>query len=326
MSKKDVLSEGELDALMEEISDSDASPGDPAFSKECEAFDFNARDQNLLAQIPAVGNLNEKLALEYAQVVRKLYGITVQVDVESSRMVPLEELFAEVTAPTAVNMVRIAPLSGLCYVIFPGELLSRVVDKYFGGGVAESAEAPSRANLTHSERRVNDALLEGFLTTLAETWREKIKLAATVQSFESNPDFLQVPVPGEQVLCFPFNVRLGEWAAHLTWVVPYAALEPLRAKLGSAGLPEQPSDKNTDWEQHFQRELSGVELELSGAFVSEQVSIADVLGFKTGSIVPLRMPTEVVVSIEGQPFSVGEHGVLNGHKSVKIKEMIRGNQ
>ncbi|NND67648.1 MAG: hypothetical protein HKN19_08680 [Halioglobus sp.] len=113
MSSKDVLSEGELDALMESFSDSDALAGDPAFSKSCEDFDFSARDQNLLAQMPAVGNLNEKLALEYAQVVRKLYGITVQVDVESSRIVPLEELFAEITEPTGVNSVRIAPLNGM---------------------------------------------------------------------------------------------------------------------------------------------------------------------------------------------------------------------
>jgi len=324
VSNKEVLSEGELDALMEEISDSDAPPGDSALPKSCEAFDFSTRDQNLLAQIPAVGNLNEKLALDYAQVVRKLYGITVQVEVESARRAPLEDLFAEVTAPTAVNMVRIAPLSGMSHVIFPGELLSKIVDKYFGGGLAEGGSAPGRTSLTHSEQRVNDALLEGFLKSLSDTWHDKVKLTTTVQSFESNPDFLQVPVPGEQMLCFPFSLRIGEWAASFNWVVPYASMEPLRAKLGNLGLPQQPSDKNTTWEQHFLRELSAVELELSGAFASEQFSISDVLRFKTGSIVPLKMPTEVVVSIEGEPFSLGEHGVSNGNKSVKIKTMLRG--
>lgn len=326
MSSKDVLSEGELDALMEGFSDSDALPGDHAFAKNCEPFDFSSRDQNLLAQMPAVGNLNEKLALEYAQAVRKLYGISVQVEVESSRSVALEELFAEITSPTAVNMVQIAPLNGMSYVIIPGELLSIVVDKYFGGGVGEGGKALSRSSLTHSERRVNDALLEGFLTTLSDTWREKVKLTGTVQSFECNPDFLQAPIPSEQMLCFPFSVRMGEWSANLTWALPYASMEPLRARLGTAGLAQQPPRRNSDWEQHFLRELSSVELELSSAFVSEQISIADVLGLKTGAIVPLRMPTEVVVSVEGQPFSVGEHGVLNGHKSVKIKEMLRGNE
>ncbi|NND67647.1 MAG: hypothetical protein HKN19_08675 [Halioglobus sp.] len=211
-------------------------------------------------------------------------------------------------------------------MIFPGKLLSIVVDKYFGGGIGEGGTTPSRSNLTHSERRVNDALLEGFLTTLSDTWREKVKLTAALQSFESNPDFLQAPVPGEQMLCFPFVVRAGEWSENVNWVVPYASMEPLRAKLGAASIAQQPAQKNADWEQHFLRELSGVELELSGAFFPEEISIADVLLFKAGSIVPLKMPTEVVVSIEGQPYSVGEHGVLNGHKSIKIKEMLWGSE
>lgn len=326
MASKDVLSEGELDALMESFSDANAPPGDAALTKSCEPFDFSSRDQNLLAQLPAVGNLNEKLALEYAQVVRKLYGISVQVDVESARVVALEELFAEISSPTAVNTVRIAPLSGVSYVIFPGELLSIVVDRYFGGALGGTGAAVSRTTLTHSERRVNDALLEGFLTTLADTWGEKVKLAGTVKSFECNPDFLQAPIPAQQMLCFPFCLRIGEWSANLTWAVPHASIEPLRAKLGSSEPVQEPAQRNTDWEQHFLRELSSVELEVIGAFAPEQFSIAEVLGFKTGSIVPLRMPTEVWVSVEGQRFSIGEHGVLNGHKSVKIREMLRDNE
>ena len=324
MSTKEVLSEGELDALMETFSDADASPGDPAFAKSCEPFDFTARDDNPLAQMPAVDKLNERFAVDYAEVVRKLYGISVQVEAGDSRLVSIDELFADIASPTAVNTVRISPINGMSHVIFPGELLSLVVDRYFGGGVGEGAAPLARASLTHSERRVNDALLEGFLTTLAETWREKLQLAPSVHSFECNPDFLQPPVPGEKVICFPFELRVGDWSSSVTWAVPNASMEPLRARLGSAGIEQQAAEKNSDWQQHFMRELGSVELEISGAFVPEQVSIAEVLGFKAGSIVPLRMPTEVIVSVEGQPFSLGEHGSLNGQKSVKIKEMLRG--
>ncbi|MDX1736550.1 MAG: FliM/FliN family flagellar motor switch protein [Halioglobus sp.] len=323
MSSKDVLSEGELDALSEAFADGEAAGGDPAFDRECEPFDFSTREQNLLAQMPALKNLNEKLALEFGPVLRNLYGITVQVDVEETRLLSLEDVFAELEAPIAVNVVRLAPLNGQAYVVMPAELLSMVVDRYFGGGVGEGAGGVARESLTHSERRVNDTVLEGFLATLTDIWREKISFNPTVESFESNPDFLQVPVPGEQVLCFPFSLRIGEWSTTISWVVPYASMEPLRPKLASSSFPLPQTVKNADWEKHFARELQHVELEVSGAFLSDKVSIADVLGFKTGSIVPLKMPDEVVVSVEGQPFSTGEHGVLNGHKSIKIKQMLR---
>lgn len=321
MSSKDVLSEGELDALMETFADEGAPAGDPAFQKNCAPFDFSTREQNLLAQMPALKNLNEKTALALAPAIRKLYGFSVQVDVEETRLLQVEELFVEFAAPTAVNMVRLDPLNGIAYVVLPGELLSVFVDNYFGGGSGGGAPA-ARTHLTHSERRINDALVESFLTTLTETWSEKVQLTATLEAFESNPEFLQPPTPAEQALCFSFGVRMNDWTSRILWVVPYSAMEPLRPKLASASV--MPTSRNTDWEQHFLQELLHVELEVSGAFLSERASIADVLSFKTGTIVPLKMPSEVLVSVEGHTISTGEHGVLNGHKSIKIKEMLHG--
>jgi flagellar motor switch protein FliM len=100
-------------------------------------------------------------------------------------------------------------------------------------------------------------------------------------------------------------------------------LEPLRRKLGTPGLNPKPQQGNTNWAAHFRRELQFVDLEVSGAFISRPVSIADVLSLGPGSIVPLKTPTEVTVYIENQPFSSGEHGVLNGNKSIKIKEIMK---
>ena len=323
MSSKDVLSEGELDALMETFSEEDAPMNDPAFQKSCEPFDFSTRDQNFVAQLPALKNLNEKFALALGPAIRKLYGFTAQIDSAEAQPQTLEAVFAEVNAPLGINILRIAPLTGSCYVLLPGELLSFVVDRYFGGGSGKAgAKAAARTSLTHSEQRVNDALRENFLATLSDTWHDKVQLSPSLTAFESSTDFLQLPDPGEQVISFPFTLQVGEWSTTIEWVVPSSALEQLRPKLGNQALAEQPAAKNTDWERHFLRELQQVTLELSGAFQSESVSIADVLSLKAGTIVPLKMPTEVLVSIEGEPMSIGEHGVLNGHKSIKIKRML----
>jgi flagellar motor switch protein FliM len=34
------------------------------------------------------------------------------------------------------------------------------------------------------------------------------------------------------------------------------------------------------------------------------------------------VPTDVVLCIEGQPYCLGEHGALNGKKSIKIKKIF----
>ena len=206
--------------------------------------------------------------------------------------------------------------------VLTGELLSFLVDRYFGGAMADNSSTSTRANLTPTELRINEMLTDKFLFTLVEAWREVITLNTRVTSIETRTTFLQASSPAELALLFSYEITVGDWSSSIDWIVPYASLEPLRSKLGNQVSDAKPQVKNRDWEQHFLRELQSVELEVIGSLASGSASIADVLNLKTGSIVPLKMPTDVTLCVESQAFFCGEHGVLNGNKSVKIKEIV----
>jgi len=322
MTSKDILSEGELDALMDSFSNGAAPPDSPVSGHSCQLFDFSMREQTLLAQMPALKTLNEKQSLALVQSIRELYGISAQVEVEETRLLRLDQAISAISDPSGISLITMAPLNGVSFVVLPGDLLSFFVDKYFGGTQGGSAVNYARTSLTPTELRINEVLTNKFLSTLVDAWQEKIKLTPELKSFEITPAFLQASSPDELALLFSFVIKVGDWMSAIDWIVPYAALEPLRLKLGSSAAGVKSLQKNTDWEEHFRRELQFVDLEVTGSFMSGHVSIADVLNLKPGSIVPLKMPTDVTVSIENQMFSYGEHGVLNGNKSIKIKEII----
>lgn len=322
-SGDEVLSEGELDALMDSISGEDVEPGSGAAPGEYQAFDFTTREQTLLARMPALKKINERHSLALAQSIAELYGFSAEVEMTEVKLLKLDQALAAIAEPSAINLVKITPLTGVSYVVLPGELLSHFVDLYFGGaGTSNTAEPVARTALTPTELRINEVLCEHFLKTLVDAWSEKIGLSTQLAGFESKATYLQANSPDELALVFPFTVTLGEWSASIDWIAPYAALEPLRQKLGSLAVEEKSTPKNSDWEQHFLRELQNVTLDVSGRFESGPVSIAEVLALKPGVIVPLKMPSDVTFCIENNVFSLGEHGVLNGNKSIKIKEFI----
>lgn len=324
MSSKDVLTDGELDALMDGFSKGEVEPGSQASHRPCEPFDFSTREHNLLTQMPALKSLHEKHAMALSLGIQSLYRIAAHVDAGETQLLRTDQALSGIQGPAGINMLSLAPLNGLSFLVIPGELLSFLVDSFFGGGRGGTGVG-ARERLTPSERRLNDALADKFLATLTDTWRDTISFSAKVQSFESNPEFLQTGAPQSLALAFPFTVSVGDWSARIDWLVPYPALEPLRSQLSSAGALAQPAATGSSWEQHFVRALQSVDVEIVCSFLSEEVSIADVLAFKAGSIVPLKMPTEVTVSVENQVFSTGEHGVHNGHKSIRIKEIIGEN-
>jgi len=322
MSTREVLSESELDALMDSVSSGDVDIDEGGSEQNSQPFDFSTRKQVLLAQMPALETLNEKHSLAFTQTIRELFKVPVEVEIGDIQLTKLDEAIGRISEPSGINVLNIAPLRGASFVVLPGDLLSFFVDGYFGGTPGNAArEQLTRINLTPTERRINDLLLEKFLHTLVAAWVDKIALSTEIASFETNPDFVQVGSPGEQALLFPFVIQVGEWKSAIDWIVPYAAFEPLRPKLGSPAVSSTIEPGN-NWEGFFRRELLSIELEVQGVFTTRNVSIAEVLSLKQGSIVPLKMPSEVSVWIEGQLISNGEHGALNGNKSIKVMEAL----
>ena len=322
MPAKDVLSEGELDALMESVSDTGVPVDDASTGSDCQSFDFSTREQTLLAQMPALKTIIEKQSLAMVDHVHAYFKLAIEIETTEIRLIKLDEAIGNINSRAGINLVKVAPLNGITFVVLSGELLSFFVDQYFGGAHMGAETKTSRADLTPTEIRINDVLTEKFLLSMTEAWKEKIVLTPQLDSRETNTDFLRADSPDELAMFFSFVIKLDDWQSSIDWIVPYAALEPLRSELGSlsSGLNVQAS---ADWEEYFRRELLSVDLEVSGLFTSRSVSIGEVLNLKVGSIVPLKTPTDVIVCIEGQPFSSGEHGTLNRCKSIKIKEIFQ---
>ncbi|MFK7974640.1 MAG: flagellar motor switch protein FliM [Halioglobus sp.] len=321
--EEEVLSEGEIDALMDTYSDESGQGNSTASSGECEPFDFSTREQTLLAQMPALKKLNEQHALALAACIADQYGFSAQVSVAEIELMKLDQALANISDPSAINLAKISPLSGTSYVVLPGALLSFFVDMYFGGSHTNTVAEFTRESLTRTELRVNEVMVERFFSTLTQAWSEKVPLTAQLAGFETKPTYLQAGSPDDMALRFPFEIKVGEWVSTIDWIAPYAALEPLRQTLGSLAVEAKPQQKNSDWENHFVEELNQVLLDVSGTFDSGHVSIAEILELKPGAIVPLKMPADVTLSIENVPFYTGEHGVLNGNKSIKVKDVIR---
>jgi len=322
MSTKEVLSEGELDALMDSVSSGDVPLEDANASQGYQPFDFSTREQALLAQMPALKTINEKHALALIQSIQSLFKIPVEVEPAATTLVKLEEFVMSLSEPTGINTVEVKPLNASSFVVLSAEFLSFFVNQYFGGAPGGATFNSSRTKLTPTEKRINDLITTSFLSDLESSWAEKIALNTNQVSFESNPDFLQVDSPAELALKLSFVVKVSEWEGSIDWVVPYSSIELLKNRLGSPAEVVKQGKPGTNWEGYFRKELLSVDLDVSGLYSSKSVSISEVLNLKMGSIVPLKVPTDVMLCIEGQPFCYGEHGVLNDKKSIKIKEIL----
>lgn len=320
MSNKEVLSEDELDALMDSVSNGDVpleSGGD-----DCQHFDFTSRTQMLLVQMPALRTIADKQALELLQVLEDQFRIPLRVTASDTALMPMGEALVSIANPSAITLITQQNMGHHSVLAIAGDLLSFFLDHYFGGG-SNSTQTATGAALTPTERRINNMLVEHFLTTQTIAWAEHTTMKGEIITTDTNPDFLATGSPDQMVIAFNYDIGLGEWQSSITWLVPYAALEPIRSRLSNAILKEGEGFVQ-NWEQHLRSEMANICLNVNGILATADISISRIMGLKPGDVLPLQMGETATLCAEDTPFAIGEHGTLNGSKSIKITALQGG--
>lgn len=323
MTTRDILSDDELDALLDGVVNGDiAAPGSTVDPGEVREFDFNAREHSMLGQLPALQIINDKLAFGFTRGLNALFNIPVEVNLLATSVCKLDDILKSLPLPAGVNSLRLKPLHGVALLTVPPVLLFFLVDQYFGNksagnSGAESIGVDEKRSVTPTERRINELLVRRFLEVLQQSWAEFLPLNCEHAGFESNPDFIQIADPAELVVKTTLELKFANWSEEICLAIPYAALEPVRAKLGSTITASGPgADKN--WSAAMQRELLAVPLDLSGVYVSCQLSLRKLMALEVGDIIPVEGDVPAELLVEGMPLFSGEYGTFQGKKSIKI--------
>ena len=132
------------------------------------------------------------------------------------------------------------------------------------------------------------------------------------------PDKLEAQPARDVALLIGFDITAGEFRGQLQLALPLAALESHRERFAP---PRRSAETGPGWEPYFRRELRAVPLELTGVLCTRDYALADLLALRVGSVLPLEMPADVELLVEGEPFARGSYGSHEGRKAIKITRL-----
>ncbi|MEE4277791.1 MAG: FliM/FliN family flagellar motor switch protein [Halieaceae bacterium] len=319
MAEEEVLTESEIDALMETVEEGKES-SEPSDDGEYRRFDFNARDRSILREFTALTALIERHAEDLAERLEKAFSIEFEVRAQAPALLPVQDVIASLESAAAVTTVTLKPLQEPVFLIAPSSLLSFIVNAYFGGSTTRTTEA--REHLTPTELRIAERLVEIQLGCLTDAWRDKLPLDASEPVTLGVADRLQM-LPGTDVLLkLAFSMTLGEFEGKAYIFVPFAELEKYQPRFAPPRR-EAAHEKSDSWEAYFRRELADIEIEVAAVFSGRSITLAELLEVKTGSVVPIAPPEQVRLCVEGTTIASGRYGALDGMKAVQVHRLGR---
>ncbi|MEM6773769.1 MAG: FliM/FliN family flagellar motor switch protein [Pseudomonadota bacterium] len=317
MAEEDVLTEGEIDALMESVDDG-AEGIDASDDGEYRRVDFSARERSLLRAFATMEPLLERQAELLTSALESQFSIEFQIRAQPLELKSVGDVLASLERAVAVSTARLNPLSAAVFTVAPMSLLSFTVNAYFGGGIASASE--ERESLTPTELRIAERMAEHCLLTLVEAWQEKLPLELSDLDTLGVADRLEALPASDVVLRFAFSFAVDEFESHAEILIPFDGIEPFQERFAPPRR-KQETVEGEGWAPHLRSELPGIELELAAVLSSFPISLADLLELEEGSVLPLAPPEQVGLKVDDVTLAEGRYGTFEGLKAVQLQRL-----
>ena len=310
-SKDEILSSEEIEALVERAGESGFDDG------EFRAHDFSGGQSLSMSKWTGLNQLVEKHAEAMQGILSSEFGVQIAVAAEESRFGIKDKLLMEFPERLCLVSTPTEPFDAELHLLLPGELLTELVNHYFGGG---SLPAPSMSKrVTPSEQRIGERVSKIFFRVMSEIWSDRLSIEFGDLFIDITPDRFAMLPKAEGFAVIPFQIAVGGKRDYLiNLLVPFDALEAQEGSLMPPGNIEPPSDSFGVWEPEMRAALPEVSLEVRGELCQLNATLRTLLQMQVGTTIPISEPNEIKLFLEAEVVAMGRYGAFDGFKAMQF--------
>ncbi len=324
----DILSQEEIDALLEVVEDEGESAVKKAEEEEAVddrqiiLYDFKRPNRVSKEQLRAVKGIHDKMARNLASQVSSIMRSIVEIQLHSVDQMTYGEFLMSLPIPTSFNVFSIKPLDGSCVIEINPSIAFPMIDRLLGG-LGESFEATRE--LTDIELNLLDAILRIVMQRLKEAWAPVTDMYPVVEAKESSPNVVQIVSQNEIVIMVVMEIIIGNSSGMINLCYPVIHLEPILSRLANRDIMLGETSAKKSRNKELNALISRAEVFTESILGKTELSVGELLDLVKGDIVRLDRPADdhAIISIDKKDLFLGEIGLHRFRKSVKIEKLIK---
>ena len=314
----ETLSQDEVSALLRGLADGDVptEEGAPAPGTTRD-YDLFGEERIVARRFQALDLVRERLVRRLKLSLAGVLGTPPEVEAKPLEMLKFATFRNRLETPANLHLFTMAPLRGQALVVVSANLAYGLVDKVFGG-VGRVPVSGSRRECSAIEMQTVQKVVAQALADFTEALSPLHPITCAFARSETNPISVAICSPTDQVLMLPFVIDLGSGPTTLGLGIPFAMLEPIRAKLGEPEAAERGPDAT--WLGALQAAVEATEVAMSVELGTAELTAREVLKLKVGDLIAIetRADDPLGVSVEGIRLLTGVPGVSRGNNAVRV--------
>ncbi len=331
----DILSQGDIDALMNMGSSSGGGGGDEVgvvFRSNGERF---PKDQKVKINVCDFRNPVFLTESEMRQVrirhesfihymaARLSMFIRMDVGLKMSKLhtMSFTEFTETIASPTFINLFRVGGLNGVGVMSINPRLAMTLVNRMLGG---KGHSVTDERYLTDIEMALIEDAVRLMLQEWCSQWEEMDGLAPTIVGRENNGRFLQTSSHDAVTLVLDIEATMGDCCEGIQIGVPYAMIDPM-IKAMKQSNKDMTRNATARQKKKWLPTYSSINVPLVAEWDAFDITVGDILRLRKGDI--LQMPSSILaetkIRMNGVTRFIGEVGVENDHVAVQIIEQVK---
>lgn len=321
----EVLSQGEIDALLSALSSGEMDAEDlkkEDVEKKVKVYDFKRALRFSKDQIRSITRIYENYARLLTTYFSAQLRTFVQINVASVDQLPYDEFIRSIPKMTILNVFDAAPLEGRMVMEVNPNIAFAMLDRMLGG---QGNGLNNISSLTEIETSVMERMFVKALHSFEEAWRSVIDLDVKLDVLEINPQFMQIVSPNETVAVVSLSTKIGDSTGMINFCMPHVTLEPIIPKLSAHyWLSTQKKIREPQEIEELEKRVKKTKLPIIAELGQTTISVQELSCLAVGDLIRLTesVGDPLKIKIGNKPKFQAQPGTYKGKVAIQITEKI----
>lgn len=320
MSK--ILTQEEIDSLLRNVASGDTiEPSSSGVDRPIHLYDFKHPDRIAKDQLRALRTIHDGFARAFGTYLSGTLRTLVDINLLSIDQAAYSEYMLSLSVPSCLYIVSSNQLKGSLILEVSPQFSLLVVDRLLGG---LGTRQESMRELTIIEQTILRRVIDSGLSAIADAWRTVQPMSLYVESYEANPQFVQIAPASESAVVISCEIVIRDSTYPMNLCFPYFVLEPLMANLTTGWTNMSTKKIRPEEKNELIERVRLSKLPVRAQLGSTTISMGEYLALKIGDVVLMDQRTEdpVKVWIDKKVKFWAEPGNSKLQQAIRITRVI----
>ncbi len=321
----DILSQGEIDALLSAISTGEMNADElkkEELEKKIKVYDFKRALRFSKDQVRSLSRIHENFSRLLTTYFSAQLRTFVEISVASVDQLPYEEFIRSIPSMTILNVFEPYPLEGRFLMEVNPNIAYAMLDRLLGG---KGVSVNKVEKLTEIETRIMSQLFQRTLDSFQEAWSSVIEMDPVMEDIEVNPQFLQMVSPNETVVVISLSTTIAETSGMINICLPHVVIEEILPKLSVHYWMQDTKKQRQPGEQEaIEKKLKKATLQIQSELGRSEITIQEFLHLGVGDVIELDQSIHdpLLVTVEGEKKYYAQPGKMKNKMAVQVTDVI----